>query len=893
MRAKLGNLEPVLVFVAVSLCGCGLGYTPAPGAKGSDALGLLSPAATAPPALGAASLPSRLGNTPPVVWRHSRPWPAGARRHSSSSSTHQLERFPHDLVSSLKAGRSSSGSSNSSSGSSSSSGGSSSSSGGSSDQAAPAAGGNFDWSWSAAPPLTSSTRLADLYEHCLIRPAASSQPGGSSSLAAAALLAVLTGQPPGRKQQPPRQVAEGGTGRIPSVPEMHADADDAAAAMPGSDPLSLLRPMAVLPYTHARGVRQVFGTSTLPVNRPFSGFPADIEIIGLLALALTQQQNNVGRDTSANSGLATTFRGVSFPFGVSFATTNSFGGAVQQAFDFATATDQRGAAADGLETGRAIGSVPFGDVNVVNNVLSSALSQRRLVRPRNPPQPPKHQQHPQQEQEQQHQPAGLEGGEQQGGQPAAADIAAGRGFRDNGVTQPPPPPPHKSQNKTAAVATADTTEGDAGTAAAAAAHAAAAASYRRAAELLDEYAYWNGYVGTFYNLEYDMAAAADAAATRDAHSAAAHRIQPYSSDGGYDTEEGVHGDEQGRAGPRRANGTQAAAGSTAAANKAEAAARRRRWQQRAQAAVAAAEAGDEEYAAALMGWSLGPPPSGRIPRPPPLPDQQQSSDAGGGAGAVGAGGAEGAPAAAGVQLRNGGGGGGHSSQQGAPRSDNNIHGTAGGGGNNNGHNRGSNSSSGPGVSLYLYDPFDVLLATTLEYGRAGQYSYFYSDYYRFLSTYYSGPVIVPQTALGRTRSTSAVVRDNTAATAGSSQNAATGLNVATVVQSVSAAIRGISQSLKQSDILGNSTFTGAPQQPTRQAGVVAGGLTFGRGYYFQAPSESFTKAATTSSIGAGGGATAGAAGSVTGYGAGTKFSGARSQISAQTGAENLDFDIAG
>ncbi len=43
------------------------------------------------------------------------------------------------------------------------------------------------------------------------------------------------------------------------------------------------------------------------------------------------------------------------------------------------------------------------------------------------------------------------------------------------------------------------------------------------------------------------------------------------------------------------------------------------------------------------------------------------------------------------------------------------------------------------------------------------------DYYRFSQLYYSGPIILPQTAIGRTRSTSASVRDGLATTAGSSQ----------------------------------------------------------------------------------------------------------------------------
>ncbi|KAG2440159.1 hypothetical protein HXX76_004272 [Chlamydomonas incerta] len=692
--------------------------------------------------------------------------------------------------------------------------------------AAPSAAG-FDWSWSAAPPLTSPTRLSMLYDHCL-----------GSELGNA--LALLLSEQQRHQHQHSFGLGRGVAGETPAgfaVPPA-----DAVLASTGNAAVHQPAAAAVpLPYSHARGVRQVFGTSSLPVTRTFSGFPADLEIIGLLALALTQQQNNVGRDTSANSGLVTTFRGVTFPFGVSFATTNSFGGAVQQAFDFATATDQRGAAADGLETGRAIGSVPFGDVNVVNNVLSSALSQRRLVRPRNPPQPP-HQQQQQQDSQ----------GSRKGPLKATGDGAGG--FRDGAQQQPgdeqaanqspqqslqqQPGSWQSRRNSSAAMgaATAKETaaEADEGDSA-----AARAASYRRAAELLDEYAYWNGYMGTFYNLEYDMAAAEVAARDHPPSAPKSDNVD----------EQHTAGETEGAAASGgKQGGTRSAGAETKAA---AAAARRRNWQQRAQAAVAAAEAGDEEYAAALMGWSLAP-PTGRIPRPPPLPQQESAGphadgdSRGGGSGCA-------QLNAFDVQLRTGAG----SPLQGGQTSS------------KDGSGNGTSSGRAGGVNQYLYDPFDVLLASTLEYGRAGQYSYFYSDYYRFLSTYYSGPVIAPQTALGRTRSTSAVVRDNTATTAGSSQNAATGLNVATVVQSVSAAIRGISQSLKQSDILGNSTFTGAPQQPTRQAGVVAGGLTFGRGYYFQAPSESFTKAATTSSIGGGGATTAGA------------------------GEENLDFDIAG
>ena len=44
----------------------------------------------------------------------------------------------------------------------------------------------------------------------------------------------------------------------------------------------------------------------------------------------------------------------------------------------------------------------------------------------------------------------------------------------------------------------------------------------------------------------------------------------------------------------------------------------------------------------------------------------------------------------------------------------------------NGTNGTSSGAGRGGVNQYLYDPFDVLLAATLEYGRAGQYSYFYT-----------------------------------------------------------------------------------------------------------------------------------------------------------------------
>ncbi|KAG2498333.1 hypothetical protein HYH03_003593 [Edaphochlamys debaryana] len=404
-----------------------------------------------------------------------------------------------------------------------------------------------------------------------------------------------------------------------------------------------------------------------------------------------------------------------------------------QAFKYATATDGTGAAADGVETGRAISAIPFGDVNVVTDVLTAALSQRRIDKPGG--KGPSKQEQP---------PPGPAAGPPKPSPPS------------NGTSSPGQPPG-------AAAADANTTSAER--------RAAAARAYRQAALMRAEYDYWNGYLTPFYNHEYDMA---------------------------YDTYDYY--------------------GPTA----------------------------DPDH------------------EPPKL----RTSPAGGGSQAAAGGAAAGGRASGATPaLRTGaaaGGGGG----RGAP-----------------GALTGANFTDAG--DSYLYDPLDVLMATTLEYGRAGQY------YYRFLGSYYTGPNIVPQTAKGSTRSTTATVRDDRASTAGSSQQQATGLNVATVVQSVSAAIRGVSQSLRQKDVLGEATFTGAPQQPTRTAGVVVGGLTFGRGYFFTAPSASSTQASTSASVGGGGGVTAGALGQVTGYGTGTKFSGARSQIGVVGAVENFDFDIAG
>ncbi|GIL63580.1 hypothetical protein Vafri_17620 [Volvox africanus] len=526
--------------------------------------------------------------------------------------------------------------------------------------------------------------------------------------------------------------------------------------------------------SHTRSLLQFFVQGSLPVARTSIDIPNDFKIVGLLGLALFQMQDTAGRNRSANTALATTFQGAGFPFGVSFSLTNDFGGSTQHNYRFGTATDTRGAAADGLQTGRAVSTVPFGDVNVVTNILSAALAQRRIVQLKPPPPSPlssswEHQSegkhHPlrfreaEQGQEEilqiQHQPHGIHSRNATGGDIVAdatareVDISGTTTVGNGGGGG------SGSSNRDGRNHTKGDTDADIDVDA-----------------LLAEYDYWNGYLYPFYNIEYDM------------------------SYNDYD----LHG-------------------------------------------------GGDIAAEMLPGAT------------------RDSGDVVGSTGEADNG------------NRSGGSGGGQVNLSG------DKYRTLGSKLNNN-------NGSTP-YTAYLYDPFDVLMATTLEYGRAGQYDYFYAEFYRFLSNYYSGPQIVPNTALARTRGTSAAVRDNQATTSGSSKNAATGLNVAATVQSISAAIRGVSQSLRQQDIIGNDTFTGAPQEPARQSGVVASGLSFGRGYFFQAPSEAYLAAGTTANVARGGGKTAGAGGWSVGFASGNKYSGSRSNIFAQSGSQNLAFDVAG
>ena len=110
--------------------------------------------------------------------------------------------------------------------------------------AAPAAGAaaaGFDWSWSAAPPLSSPTRLSDLYSHCL------SSGTGSPLLA---MLLLLSGQQPS---------ALGLLGAQAPAATEAAPAVTGAALLPVDGSAALHQSAAVgLPsYSHVRGIRQV------------------------------------------------------------------------------------------------------------------------------------------------------------------------------------------------------------------------------------------------------------------------------------------------------------------------------------------------------------------------------------------------------------------------------------------------------------------------------------------------------------------------------------------------------------------------------------------------------------------------------------------------------------
>ncbi|EFJ48829.1 hypothetical protein VOLCADRAFT_117462, partial [Volvox carteri f. nagariensis] len=567
-----------------------------------------------------------------------------------------------------------------------------------------------------------------------------------------------------------------------------------------------------LNWSHARSLLQIFVESRLPVTRTSADLPADFKLVGLLGLALSQTQANAGRNRSANSAVASTFQGTGFPFGVSFSLTNDFGGSSQHSFRFGTATDRRGAAGDGVQAGRAVSQVPFGDVNVVTDILTAALAQRRIVKLKPPPSSWHEKDHhgkddtmdrPLKSREGQDAHHDDGGGDDGGGQSPqqAQPRDTGVGAYNSNVTMSGAEA-IDDDDRVRAVNTSMTTaatagEGGIGAGAGAGAGAGGASVGRKADDvnvdaLLAEYDYWNGYMYPFYNVEYDMSYNDDdlhgdgdgpggntATALRDASS-------------GVGSGDNIDGD----------NGIDGNAMFTAGEDKYRTQTAKAHNHKHKKDKTKGGESKDDE-----------------------------------------------------------------SKGDGKDNKDDEKNGTK---------NKDDENKDSP-YTAYLYDPFDVLMATTLEYGRAGQYNYFYAQFYRFLNSYYSGPQIVPQTGLARTRSTSAAVRDDKATTSGSSKNAATGLNVVSTIQSFSAAIRGVSQSLAQRDIIGNDTFTGAPQEPARQAGVVAGGLTFGRGYFFQAPSETYM---------AGGGWTVG-------YGAGNKYSGSRSNIFADTGKQNIAFDFGG
>lgn len=101
-------------------------------------------------------------------------------------------------------------------------------------------------------------------------------------------------------------------------------------------------------------------------------------MVAVLDLALRLNQEQIGSaEATANSARTSTFQGVaSFPLGGSFAATDSFGGAAKSRFDFSSVTTDELAATDGLSEGSAISQALLGDLNVVQGVLSTALSQK-------------------------------------------------------------------------------------------------------------------------------------------------------------------------------------------------------------------------------------------------------------------------------------------------------------------------------------------------------------------------------------------------------------------------------------------------------------------------------------------------------------------------------------
>ncbi|GFH16821.1 uncharacterized protein HaLaN_13320, partial [Haematococcus lacustris] len=111
------------------------------------------------------------------------------------------------------------------------------------------------------------------------------------------------------------------------------------------------------------------------------GYASTYDLLALLTLALNfnQAPNVAGTNNSANSAQLRTFKGFTFPFGVNFATSNTFAGKTKAQLDATVKSNQAAALSDGAADGRAIAFPLVGDVQVVQGLISSALSQASLV----------------------------------------------------------------------------------------------------------------------------------------------------------------------------------------------------------------------------------------------------------------------------------------------------------------------------------------------------------------------------------------------------------------------------------------------------------------------------------------------------------------------------------
>ncbi|KAL6756248.1 hypothetical protein V8C86DRAFT_2652122 [Haematococcus lacustris] len=587
-----------------------------------------------------------------------------------------------------------------------------------------------------------------------------------------------------------------------------------------------------------------------PLDRIFNGYASTYDLLALLTLALNfnQAPNVAGTNNSANSAQLRTFKGFTFPFGVNFATSNTFAGKTKAQLDATVKSNQAAALSDGAADGRAVAFPLVGDVQVVQGLISSALSQSLIDnKPAPPPRPPA---------------------------PVRPVLAAPNDTRAiprfvvNYITVCIPTSPGSCSGQSAGNATSTGIYNY--------------GSSLSAANLTRDIIRPRPPSGRPGQPPGRLTPPGPALPGRPA---APDTTQPGSGQG-----QGLEG-QAGKPREGQASGGEVVAG----------------WALQLDPALVQGF-GDLSVAGNGEGYSMyRPPTNGRMSTPLELEEylyyngwyNDATFEAMDPAGVLDP------PSYSDYMFDpyfyvdyedcvNATGPGE------MKQADN-------GGVTHMCHVPGSSSFRQGGVSsptanrtvfnisdpvITPENPFEVFLASSLEYGRAGQYNYFYTNYFRFLYTYYNGPQPTPATALSRQRTTSYVKQNERASTAGRTQNAVTGVQVAAVGNSQSvAASNSLSQSLRIADIFGNTTYIPPPQVLTRFAGAQSSAVAFGQGNYYQQPSVA--KVDASSQANANKGYTAGASAALVAYSSASQSSGVRGQVLGSTGQANINFDVGG